>query len=133
MEKFPENMVSNEQNISPLVSIIIPSYNYGRFLDETLNCLLDQKLSNWECLVIDDGYTDNTKMVALTFADRDRRIRYFYQENQGQPAARNKGLPFARGKYIQFLDSDDLLEGLKLEVQANFLDNHPDTDIVYGE
>src|SRR5262245_6278913 len=113
----------------PLVSIIVPTYNYGHLISETLACLQSQSYENWEALVVDDGSTDNTAAVVAAAAASDPRIHYFKQENQKQAAARNRGLSHSQGSYVQFLDSDDLLERRKLELHIKFLEQHPDIDI----
>src|SRR5688572_2002535 len=115
-----------------LVSIIIPAFNYGGFIGETLDSVRAQTHTEWECIVVDDGSTDDTPQVVADFARRDPRIRYTRQSNRGQPAARNIGLRAARGEYVQLLDADDLLESDKLRRHAQFLDDHPHVDIVYG-
>ena len=71
------------------VSIIIPAYNCEDFLAETLDSVLHQTHSNWECLIVDDGSTDKTMQVAESYANRDTRIRCYRQRNQGPSAARN--------------------------------------------
>ena len=96
----------------PLVSIIIPCYNYSNYLVFTLESLQEQVFKDWECLIIDDGSTDDTKLKAETFLKKDSRYRYIYQEQKGVSAARNKGIAQSRGSYIQFLDADDFLEHL---------------------
>lgn len=116
-----------------LVSIIIPCYNYGWLLPETLDSLLAQTYTHWECIIIDDGSVDNSRSVGEGYAALDSRFRYLYQSNKGMSAARNRGLDEARGEYIQFLDSDDLLVPQKLERQVNFLEAHPETDLIYGD
>lgn len=118
--------------MSLLVSIIVPCYNYGNFLSETLDSVLCQTYNNWECLVIDDGSTDNTREVADIYINKDSRIKYFYQENRGLSAARNHGLDVSTGDFIQFLDADDLLEERKLEIHHTYLSDNPNIDIVYG-
>ena len=115
-----------------LISVIIPCFNYGKLLAESLDSLLAQTYSNWECLIIDDGSTDNSRAVAEEYQARDARFRYTYQPNAGMSAARNAGLQVARGEYIQLLDADDLLVAGKFQRQVHFLDAHPDVDIVYG-
>jgi hypothetical protein len=82
--------------------------------------------------VVDDGSTDNTAAVVAAAMGSDARIRYLKQENQKQGAARNLGLSHSQGSYVQFLDSDDLLERRKLELHIRFLEQHPDIDIVYS-
>jgi len=115
------------------VSVIIPCYNYGHFLQDALISLQQQDYPAWECWVIDDGSTDPTAEVVKAAAAADSRIHYVYQTNQGQPAARNHGLRRASGNYIQFLDADDVLEPSKFSRQLAWLEDHPGTDIVYGE
>jgi len=117
---------------SPLVSIIIPCYNYAHYLSETLNNVLAQQYKNWECIIINDGSTDNTEEVAQKFRNTDARFKYIYQTNKGLSAARNTGIQNANGKYIQFLDSDDLLHSEKLSIQVQALENQPEIDILYG-
>ena len=116
----------------PLVSVIIPTYNYGALIGETLSSLQRQTLTDWECVVVDDGSTDDTAGVVARVAGRDPRVRYLRQENQRQSVAKNTGLADARGKYVQFLDADDLIEPLKFERQVEFLEAHAEADIVYG-
>ena len=75
----------------PIVSIIVPSYNYGHFLAYTLENIRSQRYTQWECIIIDDGSKDDTRQVAEVFSEKDSRYRYIYQENQGLSAARNAG------------------------------------------
>lgn len=89
------------------ISIIMPTYNNGNAIEQAINSALNQKYSEVELLVIDDGSTDDTADVIKKIADRDQRIRYIYQENQGVSAARNKGIEAASGEYLMFIDSDD--------------------------
>jgi len=117
----------------PLVSVVIPAHNYGDFIRETLDSLAAQTFENWECIVVDDGSTDNTPEVVKAYAAKDDRVRYLRQENARQAAARNNGVRNSTGKYFQFLDADDLLEPRKLERQVEYLEQHPDVDIVYGD
>jgi GT2 family glycosyltransferase len=117
----------------PLVSVIVPAYNYGRFLADALDSVLAQTHAEWECIVVDDGSTDDTAAVVRTFTELDSRFRYERQENAGLAAARNAGLRLSRGELIQFLDADDLLAPQKLQIHAGFLRAHPETAIVYSE
>ena len=118
---------------SPLVSIIVPCYNYGHLLGETLNNILEQSYKNWECIIVDDGSTDNTYTVSKEFAENHKQIRYVYQKNAGLSAARNTGLQHSKGSFIQLLDADDFIESNKLLSQINVFSEHPDSDIVYSE
>jgi glycosyltransferase involved in cell wall biosynthesis len=108
-------------NSSPLVSIIIPCYNQAQFLTETLESVYHQTHTNWECLIINDGSPDNTEEIALEWCVRDKRFKYFKKENGGLSSARNFGIQKSNGQWIQFLDSDDLLEENKLMCQVEFL------------
>lgn len=116
----------------PLVSVIVPAYNYGHFIGETIASVRAQTYQNWECLVVDDGSTDNTREVVSKLINEDGRVRYFFQENQGLAAARNSGIAETKGEYLQFLDADDLIEPLKLEKHVAFLEQNSSIDIVYG-
>jgi glycosyltransferase involved in cell wall biosynthesis len=101
---------------SPYFSIIIPSYNRANFLSQTIQSVLDQSFQDWECIVVDDGSTDNTAEVVNAFRENDHRIIYLHQENAERCIARNNGIVHSNGKYICFLDSDDLFLPNHLEV-----------------
>jgi glycosyltransferase involved in cell wall biosynthesis len=116
-----------------LVSIIIPCFNYGHFLTDALSSVRVQSFENWECLIVDDGSTDDTATVAKKFVAKDSRYLLIRQNNQGLAAARNTGIRAAKGEYIQLLDADDRLESDKLRVQANLLQVNDSVDLVYGE
>jgi glycosyltransferase involved in cell wall biosynthesis len=120
------------ETAEPLVSVIIPTYNYGALIGETLESLRRQTLAEWECVVVDDGSADDTAEVVARAAESDPRFRYLRQQNQRQAVARNTGLAAARGRYVQLLDADDLIESRKLERHAAYLESHPAVDIVYG-
>lgn len=106
------------------VSIIVPAYNQCSYLQETLQSIHNQTYESWECIIINDGSTDDTENVALTWCQRDNRFVYHYQENQGLSAARNKGLKLASGDFIQFLDADDLIEENKLKICFDLIKSH---------
>ena len=112
--------------------MIVPTYNYGRFIGETLECLRAQTYVNWECIVVDDGSTDDTAERVSQFMQRDARFKFLRQENARQAAAKNNGLRNSAGHYIQFLDADDLIEPQKFEKQVEYLEAHREVDIVYG-
>jgi len=88
-------------------SIIIPAYNRSTLILDTLNSVMLQSYTDWECIVVDDGSKDNTREVVQKVIEGDNRIKYVYQENSERSAARNNGVKHAVGKYICFLDSDD--------------------------
>ena len=104
-----------------LISIIIPLFNQEKFLNETLESVLSQTYSDWECLIIDDGSTDNSAEVAKKWVEKDNRFKYFFKNNSGVSAARNFGLKNAKGDYIQFLDSDDFLYKEKLSLSMQII------------
>lgn len=115
------------------VSIIIPTYNYGFVLNETLDSVLGQTYQNWECIIVDDGSTDNTPEIVKAYIEKDYRFLYFVQENGGVSLARNKGIELATGDFIQFLDGDDLLSPKKLFHQIEHFTINPDIDISYTD
>lgn len=115
------------------VSIIIPTYNYGRYLDECFSNLQAQSYPDWEAIVVDDGSTDNTEEIVRAWQDSDSRIRYYYQSNSGVSKARNLGLIKSKGELIQFLDADDLLSSDKLALQVEYFKEHPQVDLCYTE
>jgi glycosyltransferase involved in cell wall biosynthesis len=116
-----------------MVSVIVPCYNYGKFISETLDSVLEQTYDNWECIIIDDGSTDNSKEIISCYTRKDKRFTYIYQENKGLSAARNTGINAAKGDFLLFLDSDDKIKRRKLEMEVAFLDDNPHVDIVYGD
>ncbi|MCD9575270.1 glycosyltransferase family 2 protein [Flavobacterium soyae] len=116
--------------MDPLVSIIVPCYNQSQYLTEALDSIYNQTFTNWECLIIDDGSTDNTAEVAKCFVDKDSRFAYFFKENGGVSSTRNLGLENANGQYIQFLDCDDVLDSRKLELSIKELELNKKIQIV---
>ena len=97
-----------------LVSVVIPCYNYGRFVAEAIECALNQTWQPLEVIVVDDGSTDDTRQRLAPYLDR---IRYVYQDNKGLSAARNTGIRHARGDWVALLDADDLWHPRKTERQ----------------
>ena len=107
--------------MNDLVSIIMPSYNTGRFIKETIESVLDQSYPAWELIMVDDCSTDNTDEVVNQYLV-DERIRYIKNDtNSGAAVSRNRALREAKGKWIAFLDSDDLWEADKLQKQILFM------------
>lgn len=107
--------------MSELVSIIMPSYNTARYISETIQSVLAQTYSNWELIIVDDCSKDNTDEVVSEYLT-DERIRYIKNDSNGGAAvSRNRALREAKGKWIAFLDSDDLWEAEKLERQIAFM------------
>ena len=109
-----------------LVSIITPVYNCEKFIEETIKCVISQTHSNWEMLLIDDCTLDDSASIIKEYAKKDNRIKYIkLKENGGAAVARNKALEKAKGRFIAYLDADDLWTNDKLEKQIKFmLDNN---------
>lgn len=110
----------------PLVSIIIPTYNRAHLIGETLDSVLAQTYTNWECIVVDDGSTDNTDEVLKNYCEKDARFKYVHRPNthkSGGNGARNYGFELSKGDYIQWFDSDDLMHAEKLNQQVGELHN----------
>ena len=110
--------------MNDLVSVIMPSYNTARFIRETLESVMAQTYTNWELIIVDDCSKDNTDEIVLPYID-DARIRYLKNEtNSGAAVSRNRALREAKGKWIAFLDSDDLWVPEKLEKQIAFMEDN---------
>ena len=118
--------------ISPVISVITPTYNRADFLPEAVRSVLDQTFQDFELLIVDDGSTDKTPETLEPFL-KDQRVRYEFQPNQGQSVARNRALEKARGQFICFLDSDNAWLPDKLEHQLAAFNQHPEVDVVYGD
>lgn len=116
----------------PHVSVIIPVHNRADILPETLDSVRRQTFEDWECLIVDDHSTDNSREVAESYARCDSRFRAIPLPDSKRyvNAARNYGLSLAIGEYVNFLDSDDLLAEEKLAMQVTYLDAHPAVDMV---
>lgn len=109
----------------PLVSIITPLYNCEKYIGETIQSVINQTYSNWEMIIVDDCSKDNGVKIVTKYQEIDKRIRLFYNsQNLGGAGTRNKAIKEARGKYIAFLDSDDLWKKSKLERQIDFMEKN---------
>lgn len=95
--------------MNTLVSIIVPCYKQAHFLNESLQSVLNQTYTNWECIIVNDGSPDNTKSVAKNWCDKDVRFTYLEKENGGLSSARNAGITKSTGEFILPLDADDIL------------------------
>jgi glycosyltransferase involved in cell wall biosynthesis len=107
------------------VSIITPSFNSSEFIAETIKSVQNQTYQNWEMIIVDDASTDETESIVLSVIEKDNRIQFYkLNENSGAGIARNYALQKASGRYISFLDSDDLWKPLKLEKQLKFMEQN---------
>lgn len=122
---------------TPLVSIIIPTFNRASLIQETLDSVINQTYTNWECIVVDDGSTDNTKGILNKYCEKDSRFQYHERPKtylEGGSGARNFGFKKSNGAYINWLDSDDLLHPKKLEIDLkNLSDSERDFTISQSE
>jgi teichuronic acid biosynthesis glycosyltransferase TuaG len=104
------------------VSIITPSYNSSQYIRETVQSVISQTYSDWELIIVDDGSIDNSDLIIKELVNSDTRIKaFFLKENKGVAFARNKAISEASGRYIAFLDSDDIWSSDKLEKQLKFM------------
>jgi glycosyltransferase involved in cell wall biosynthesis len=115
---------------NPTVSVIIPTYNRAGMLKEAIDSVLAQDFTDFELIVVDDGSTDDTPRILRAYGSKIRVIR---QPNQGVSAARNRGIAAASGRFIAFLDSDDLWLPCKLAIQIDFFKKNPDALICQTE
>ncbi len=113
------------------VSIIIPNYNNGHYLTDCLNSVKSQTVADWECIIVDDGSTDSSRKIIEKFCHTDKRFRAIYQTRRGVSAARNAGMDAARGEWISFLDSDDMLLPAALDILL-YSQSVTNADIVEG-
>ena len=115
-----------------LISVIIPTYNRGDLLVLALESVLNQTYETWECIVVDDHSTDNTKAVVENYTKNDCRFKYIPNiKKKGAQGARNTGLVASKGNFIQFLDSDDYLDSTKFSKQLSVFDNDTALDMVF--
>lgn len=117
--------------MAPLVSIIVNCFNDERYLERSVQSVLAQTFSDLECIIVDDGSTDNTRFVAEQLASSDPRVRYCYKENGGLASARNFGVERARGEWIGCLDADDWIHEDKVRFQLEHLKGFEDKDVIF--
>ena len=106
---------------NPLISVIIPCFNREEFITKTMDSVISQTYKNWECLIVDDGSTDKSGEKIKEYCSKHPNIKYLHQENQERCIARNNGIQNAKGKYIAFLDSDDIWLNNHLEAFVKHL------------
>ena len=112
---------------SPLVSVLMTSYNRENYIAEAIESVLASTYTNFELIIVDDGSSDKTVEIAKLFEERDRRVKlYINEQNLGDYPNRNKAAGYAKGKYLKYLDSDDLIYPHGLEVFVNSMESHPD-------
>jgi glycosyltransferase involved in cell wall biosynthesis len=115
-----------------LVSIIVPTFNRGHLIGETIHSVIDQSYTNWELIIVDDGSTDDTQKRVKEF--KDKRIQLHYVDHSGVLGkVRNTGINFSQGEFIAFLDSDDLWFPNKLERQLSSMRDYPQAAFIFGD
>lgn len=113
------------KEINPVISIIMATYNRDHLIAETLDSIIKQSYENWECLIIDDGSTDNTPAIAKSYSQKEKRFKYFKRPDKhkkGLPGCRNYGLDIAEGKYVIFIDDDDIVHPDNLKITFSELE-----------
>lgn len=112
-------MIQTPSHPAPLVSIIVPIYNTGIYLNRCLKSIAEQTYCHLDIILVDDGSTDDSLGICKEFSSKDNRIRIFTQPNEGASCARNKGLDNAKGEYVMFVDSDDWIDNGMVEELSN--------------
>src|SRR5881628_3332235 len=114
----------------PIVSVIITTYNQGRYISETIHSAIEQDFDDREIIVVDDGSTDDTPTLVVAFG---QRVLYLRQRNQGVAGSRNAGILQARGEFLAFLDGDDLWEPHKLSRQVRAARDNPLSGLIVAD
>jgi glycosyltransferase involved in cell wall biosynthesis len=117
--------------MNSLVSIIVPCYNGEKFIVETLESVRNQTYNQWECIVVDDGSTDQSANIIKNYISIDSRFSYIYKNNEGVAIARNTGIKLSRGIYILPLDADDIIAPFYIEEAVRVLDERQEVQVVY--
>lgn len=118
-----------------LVSIIIPTFNRGHLINEALNSVLEQTHTNWECIVVDDGSTDNTSEILKSYCNQDKRFQFYKRPDdrpKGANACRNYGFEKSNGDFVNWFDSDDVMKPIFLESKLNLTQENLDAVFSYG-
>jgi glycosyltransferase involved in cell wall biosynthesis len=115
--------------MKPLVTVVIPNFNYAKYLPDCLTAILNQSYAHLEIIFVDDGSTDDSIVIAQTYSGK---VHIIPNEHSGVNSARNLGIRNANGKYIAFCDSDDVWLSTKIELQVNFLEKNPECGLVYS-
>ena len=117
----------------PLISIITPLFNTEKYISKTIKSVINQTYQNWELIIIDDKSADRGKDIVRNFLD-DKRIKLISSvKNKGPAKTRNLGLSIAKGRFVSFLDSDDIWFEKKLELQIKYLSNNSEISVCYSQ
>lgn len=116
---------------TPLISVVMSVYNDAKHVDTAIQSILDQSIQDFEFIIIDDGSSDNSKILIERYSNLDSRIKFLKNEvNKGLAYSLNRGIKLAKGKYIARMDADDISLTERFEKQLDFFDKYPDTDIL---
>lgn len=126
------SIMQDGSNNMPLVSIVIPAYNAGMFIAETIDSVLAQTYSNWELIIVNDGSTDNTLQIIEKYSATDKRISFITKQNTGVSDTRNTGIEKVKGEFIAFLDADDVWLPNNLEKKIHCLMKDQKIDFVFS-
>ena len=132
MNKIVNQFSRTTFNSLPVVSIILTVYNRASYLKRCINSVLNQSLTDWELIAIDDGSTDNSLEILKDYENYSENITVVSHANMKLPLSRNKGINLSLGKYITFIDSDDRYEKEHLAKRLSFMMANPDVDLIYG-
>jgi glycosyltransferase involved in cell wall biosynthesis len=126
---------TDASDMCELVSIIIPAFNAGKYLDESVESVLSQSHTNLECIIVDDGSTDNTHTVAARLTKKDPRVRYKFKTNGGAASARNTGVRYAKGEWVFLLDADDWMheDTIKIQLQHAINSGNRKKTVIYSD
>ncbi|WKZ70290.1 MAG: glycosyltransferase family A protein [Melioribacteraceae bacterium] len=125
-------MIQLYKNFTPSVSVVVPTYNREKLLPRALDSILKQTLHNWECIIVDDGSTDNTSQIVNDYLEKDHRFRYMKHANKKPPLTFNTGIQASIGRFVTFLGSDDEYKPEHLQLRFDFMINNPDIDLIQG-
>jgi len=127
---FDSGLLTPEIDTMPRISIILPVYNVGRYLEAALSSLTSQTMNNIEIIAVNDGSTDNSEEILQRYQEKYDSIAYYNQSNSGQSAARNHALRYANGEYVYFMDSDDIIDTDALRVCYEYAE-HTKADFIF--
>jgi len=124
--------MSTKTSYDSLVSIILPTYNREKYLNRSIESILNQTYRSWELLIIDDGSSDESQLIVKRYLNRFSNIRSFFHENRGAAYSMNIGMQNSRGKYITFLGSDDEYLENHLEERVKYLEENTNIDLLHS-
>lgn len=120
------------KNNNTMISIIMPVYNFEKYVSEAIESVCNQSYRNWELLIVDDGSIDHTSKIVDDYVKKESRIKVFHKENEGVSSARNYALDKISGQYVTFIDGDDVYHDNRLQRMVQVFEQYPDCDIVFS-